>query len=142
MTAEQREVDGATLAEVRAACLPLPGVVEEEAWVGTRWRVAGRTFAHVLVVAEGWPPAYAKAVGSEGPLTLLMFRSSGPELQALRHGAPPFFAPPWRRDEVGMVVDDDTDWSEVGELVTESFCTQAPARLVRLVDRPGSEPTA
>jgi hypothetical protein len=139
---EQRAVAESVLVELRALCLPLPGVVEEEAWVGTRWRVSGKTFAHVLVVADGWPPAYVAAVGSDDSLTLLMFRSSGPELEALRHGGPPFFAPPWRRDEVGMVVDDETDWGEVGELVTESFCTQAPARLVRLVERPGSGPSA
>jgi hypothetical protein len=133
----QREVDAPVLAALRAACLALPQVLEEQAWVGTRWRVSGRTFAHVLVVAEGWPPAYAAAVGSDGPLVVLMFRSSGSELAALRGGGPPFFGPPWRRDEVGVVVDDGTDWVEVAELVTESYCTQAPQRLVRLVDRPG-----
>jgi hypothetical protein len=35
-----------------------------------------------------------------------------------------------------MVLDDDTDWSEVGELVTESFRVIAPKKLVALVDRP------
>jgi hypothetical protein len=82
---DQREVEAPVLAALRAMCLGLPQVVEERAWVGTRWRVAGRTFAHVLVVADGWPPAYAAAVGSAGPLTVLMFRSGGEELDALRH---------------------------------------------------------
>jgi hypothetical protein len=136
----QHEVDAPVLAALRAACLALPQVVEEQAWVGTRWRVSGRTFAHVLVVAEGWPPAYAAAVGSDGPVTVLMFRSGGAELDALRHAGPPYVDPPWRPDELGVVLDDTTDWDEVGELVTESYCLQAPAHLARLVDRPGDDP--
>ena len=135
----QREVDAVVLATLREACLSLPQVIEEEAWVGIRWRVSGRTFAHVLVVDEGWPPAYAGALRSDGPATVLMFRSTGPELDALRASGAPFFAPPWRRDEVGMVVDEGTDWDEVGELVTESYCRQAPARLAQLVERPDPE---
>jgi hypothetical protein len=137
---DQREVDAAVLGALRGVCLSLPQVVEERAWVGTRWRVAGRTFAHVLVVADGWPPAYAAAVGSDGPVTVLMFRSGGAELDALRHAGAPFFDPPWRVDEMGVVVDDAVDWDEVGELVTESYCRQAPQRLARLVDRPEPEP--
>jgi hypothetical protein len=43
----------------------------------------------------------------------------------------------WREDEVGMVVDERTDWHEVGELLTESYCLQAPTSLSRLVERPG-----
>jgi len=134
--ADQREVEASVLAELRAVCLGLPEVVEEQAWVGTRWRVARRTFAHVLVIDGGWPPVYAAAAGTAGPATVVMFRSSGAELDALRNGGPPFFAPPWRPDEVGMVVDDGTGWDEVGELVTESYCCQAPAKLARLVERP------
>lgn len=38
---------------------------------------------------------------------------------------------------LGMVLDADTDWDEVGELLTESYCVQAPKRLAALVDRPG-----
>jgi hypothetical protein len=49
---------------------------------------------------------------------------------------PPFFAPRWRGDEVGMVLDDDVDWDEVAELVTESYCILAPKKLVEMVDRP------
>jgi hypothetical protein len=29
-----------------------------------------------------------------------------------------------------MVLDDDTDWEEVRELVTESYCVLAPKKLV------------
>jgi hypothetical protein len=65
-----------------------------------------------------------------------MVRSTGPELEVLRRSGPPFFAPPWRPDEVGMALCEDVDWSEVAERVTESYCTVAPERLARLVSRP------
>lgn len=132
------EVTAALTAAVRSICLGLPDVREEQAWVGTRWQVRGRTFAHVLRVEEGWPPAYARASGRDGPIDVLMVRSSGPELDALRGGGPPFFAPPWRADEVGLVLGEPVDWTEVAELVTESYCARAPARLAALVTRPPS----
>jgi predicted DNA-binding protein (MmcQ/YjbR family) len=133
---ERAEVPDDVAAKVRAVCLALPEVREETAWVGTRWRVRTKTFAHVLRVNEGRPPAYARAAGTDGAAVLLMFRSTGEELAALRDGGPPFFAPPWRADEVGLVLGDDPDWDEVRELLTESYCAVAPAKLVALVDRP------
>jgi len=33
-----------------------------------------------------------------------------------------------------MVLDDQTDWTEVAELVAESYRFQAPQKLVRLLD--------
>jgi hypothetical protein len=133
---EHADVPREILAKLRTVCLGLPEAYEEQAWVGTRWRVRKRTFAHVLVVDGGRPSGYARAVGSDGPVVVLMFRSSGPELDALRHGGHPFFAPRWRSDEVGMVLDENLDWDEVVELLTESYCVQAPAKLADLIDRP------
>jgi len=100
--AEGGDVDPAIVDRLRTTCLVLPEAYEEQAWVGTRWRVRGRTFAHVLLVDGGWPPAYAKAASTDGPATLLTFRSTGDELAVLRSMGGPFFAPPWRGDEVGM----------------------------------------
>ena len=39
-------------------------------------------------------------------------------------------------EESAWVLDADTDWSEVAELVTESYCALAPKKLVALVHRP------
>jgi hypothetical protein len=70
---------------------------------------------------------------------VLMFRSEGPELDALRNGGHPYFAPRWRSDEVGLLLSagdrDDVDWDEVAELVTDSYCTRAPRRLADEVRR-------
>jgi hypothetical protein len=131
--AEPGEVAPAVVARLRAACATLPEVHEERAWVGVRWRIRTRTFAHVLVIAGGWPPAYARAAGTDGPRTVLMFRSAGEELAVLRDSGPPFFPTPWRPDELGLVIDDATDWAEVAELVTDSYCTQAPKKLAERV---------
>jgi hypothetical protein len=130
------EVAPEIVAQLRSICLGLPEAHEEQAWVGTRWRIRTRTFAHVLLVDAGWPPAYARAAAMDGPATVLMFRSTGPELDVLRRAGRPFFSPIWRADEVGLVLGAEVDWEEVAELITESYCAQAPKALRALVDRP------
>jgi hypothetical protein len=110
---------------LRERCLALPDAYEERAWVGTRWMVRKRTFAHVLGVEAG-----------AGPFVVLSFRSVGDELEVLRHAGHPFFVLGWGRDAIGMVLDAATDWNEVREVVTESFCVLAPKKLTALVDRP------
>jgi hypothetical protein len=88
--------------------------------------VRKKTFAHVLGVARSGGPAQV----------VVSFRSAGEELEMLRLAEHPFFFLGWGRDAIGMVLDDDTDWDEVRELMTESFCVMAPKKLVALVDRP------
>ena len=136
MTADYPDVPGDVLSRLRGVCIGLPEAYEEKAWVGVRWRIRKRTFSHLLVIDSGWPPAYARAAATNGPTTVLMFRSGGPELGALRTSGIPFFAPPWRGDEVGMVLDANVDWDEVAELITESYCVVAPKALIRSVNRP------
>jgi hypothetical protein len=69
-------------------------------------------------------------------VVVLTFRSAGPELAVLRAMGPPFFPVPWGPDVVGLVLGDDTDWTEVAELVTESYRVRAPRRLRDAVDGP------
>ena len=140
---DRSEVPPEVVEQLRAVCLGLPEAYEEEAWVGTRWRVRKRTFAHVLVLEDGWPPAYARAVGVDGPACLLTFESSGAELDALSAIGHPFFKPPWRPTVVGLILDHPgaVDWNEVAELVTESYCMLAPKALAAGVDRPPPSPT-
>ena len=134
--ADRPEVPAKIVTKLRSLCLALPETSEEQAWVGTRWMIRKKNFAHVLHIDSGWPPAYVRAAGSDGPLTVMTFRSSGPELEALSRAGPPFFKPVWWTDIVGLVLDDRTDWEEVGELVTESYCLLAPKKLVEQVPRP------
>jgi hypothetical protein len=121
--------------------MALPEVYEERAWVGVRWRIRKRTFAHVLGVDAEWPRWYARASGVDRPSVVLTFRSPSPELDALANAGPPFFKPQWPADMVGMVlgtdiVDTDINWAEVAELLTESYCLLAPRKLADRVDRP------
>jgi hypothetical protein len=129
------DVAPSIVARLRSVCLALPEAYEEDAWVGLRWRIRKRTFAHVLVIEAGRPPAYARAAATNGPMTVLTFRSSGAELVALRAVGHPFFAPVWRADEVGLSLDEHIDWEEVAELLTESYCVLAPKVLVASVRR-------
>jgi hypothetical protein len=124
------------VAALRSVCLRLPEAYEQPAWVGTRWRIRKRTFAHVLRIDSGWPPVYARAAGDDGPVTVMTFRSSGAELAGLGSLGRPFFKPLWPENVVGMVLEADVDWEEVAELVTESYCVVAPKKLVPLVVRP------
>jgi len=112
--------------ELREICLALPDAYEEQAWRGTRWMVRKKNFAHVLGIE------YDEAA----PVVVLSFRSDGEELEILRRAGHPFFVLGWGRDAMGMLLDDHTDWDEVRELVTESYCILAPKKLVALVDRP------
>ncbi|MGH9275364.1 MAG: MmcQ/YjbR family DNA-binding protein [Acidimicrobiales bacterium] len=130
------EVPAEVLAELRSVCLGLPETYEEPAWVGTRWCVRKKTFAHVFAVDTGSPPSLAKVARAIGPGTMLVFRSAGPELVALRNAGPPFFYAGWGRDVIAMVLNQLTDWTEVSELLTESYCVMAPKKLQSQVDRP------
>jgi hypothetical protein len=123
-------VPAATLARLRRACLALPEVIEEAAWTGTRWRIRQHTFAHVLMIASGWPPAYCRVAGSDGPACLLTFRSPWPALEVHAYRSDPFFRPGWWPDIVGMRLDPATDWAEVAGLVTASYRMLAPKKLV------------
>jgi hypothetical protein len=124
------------LDRLRPVCLGLPETYEEPAWVGTRWRIRKRTFAHVLTVGPDHPAAQARAAGGDQPICVLNFRSPGDEIAGLIGSGHPFYRPGWGDDVVGMVLDDDVDWTEVAELLTESYCVLAPKKLATLVDRP------
>lgn len=123
------------VAKVASTALSLPDAYEEDAWTGVRWRVRKKTFAHVLVAQGGYTSAYRDMTGVTEPTTVLTFRSSGDELLALVHAGPPFYQPPWSPTVVGMVLDGDTDWEEVAELVTESYRFCAPKKLRHRLDR-------
>ena len=99
-----------------------PECREESAWVGTAWRVGQATVAHVF--------------GGEDQLFRITFRAESDEVMAFEHLGAPYFRAGWGRNVVGLLLDDETDWDEVRELLTDSYCLQAPAALVSRVSRP------
>ena len=131
------DVPDDVLDQLRTICLALPEAHEEPAWVGTRWRIRTRTFAHVLGISDDYPPAYSREAPYVGDATVLTFRAAGQELHALANGGHPFYKPSWHPQVVGMILEPDVDWGEVAELLTESYCLLAPKKLAALVPRPG-----
>ncbi len=117
-------------------CLRLPGAYEELAWIGIRWRVRGRTFAHAYTVEPENRTSHARAFATGGPVCVVTFRVPADEVGGLVGSGAPFYRPGWGDNVVGMVLDAHTDWTEVAELLTDSFRVQAPKKLARLIDRP------
>ena len=112
------EVPEAIVRQVRVACAHLPEAYEEKAFAGVRWRIRGRTLVHVVTVER-----------PDGPITYMTFHSRGAEHDALLAVGDPFF-PGWGAGLIAMVLRDvSTDWGEVKELLTESYCLLAPKKL-------------
>lgn len=124
------------VARLDAIARRLPAACQEDAWTGQRWRVRGQTFAHVLVLEAGRPRPYVEALGRDEPVTVLIFRMDPAELDACLASDPAYFRARWGSNVAGLVLDDDTDWDEVEEVVIDSYCLRAPRKLVALVDRP------
>lgn len=101
-----------------------PRVIDEAAWVGHRWRVQGATIAHVF--------------GGEDGLCRITFRGEPAEVMAFEHLGEPYFRADWGDNIIGMVLDDATDWIELSELLSDSYCLVAPERLSAQVDRPAA----
>jgi hypothetical protein len=120
---------------LRAICLDLPEATEEAAWTGTRWSVSHKNFAHVVMIASGWPPAYAKAAASDGPLCVLTFRTPRPAAEIARLARAPYFLPRWWPDIAGMSLDARTEWDDVERHVVASYCVLAPRKLARWVEQ-------
>ena len=102
-----------------ATAVAAPAVVAQPA--GVRWRIRGRTLAHVVTVARPDGP----------PVTHVTFHSAGAEHDALLAMGHPFH-PGWGPGLIALVLTDDatTDWAEVRELVTESYRLLAPKKLI------------
>ena len=129
------DVEPVILDRLRPICLGLPETSEEPAWIGVRWRIRTRTFAHVYTVDPKRHQVYARTVGTEEPLCVMTFRAPPEELAGLVGGGYPFFRAPWGTDVVCLVFGESVDWTEVGELLTDSYCVLAPKKLAALVGR-------
>ncbi len=133
---KELEIPDDMLANLRAICGKLPEAYEEKAWVGHRWVIGKKTFAHVLSINDGWPPAYARAACERGPLYVLTFRSRGRSHEPPEFDEYPFFRPIWFPNIVGLIIDDGIEWAEVQEILVTSYLVLAPKRLVdQLGDR-------
>jgi hypothetical protein len=121
------------LDRLRPICRGLPEAYEQPAWIGIRWRIRQRTIAHVYTADPGSRLVFPRQPHAGEPVTLLTFRVPLDDLLGLTGGGFPFFRAGWGRDVAGAVLGDHTDWTEIAELLTDSYRVMAPRFLAARV---------
>jgi hypothetical protein len=111
----------------------LPETYEEAAWIGVRWRIRKRTIAHVYEPDPDRHQLYARHLSAGGTSTVMTFRVPADELDGLLAGGFPFFRAGWGGNVTAAVLGDHTDWTEIAELITDSYCEMAPKFLAARV---------
>jgi hypothetical protein len=111
---------------VRALCLALPEVTVRVDYSRVRARSTAQSFdirhrSFCLLVATEGPAGQ--------PVPLLVLRAGPEERDALLATGRPFFAPRAGRGRLGVLLTSDTDWTEIRELVIESYRILAPKKL-------------
>jgi hypothetical protein len=124
------------LNRLRPICRQLPESYEEPAWIGVRWRIRARTFAHVYTPDVERSPVYAPYAAADQELVVMTFRVPVDDLLGLTAGGFPFLRAGWGHNVVGAVLGDHTDWTELTELITDSYREMAPKFLAARVTLP------
>ncbi|WP_240644177.1 MmcQ/YjbR family DNA-binding protein [Antribacter gilvus] len=120
--AERAPVPADVVSRLGAIFERLPECAERDAWTGVAWKVRDATVAHVF--------------GGEDGLVRVTFRAEPDELAAFAHLGSPYFKTEWGSNVAGLELNDGTDWDELTELLTDSYCIQAPESLAAQVSRP------
>lgn len=112
--------------------MSLPEALEKETWDHPTFRVNDKIFAGIGV---GDGSIDFRPDGLE-VVTAMSMKAAPGEQESLLATGHPFFRPKYvgHRGWIGIVIDDETDWSEVEELVIDSYRTIAPKKLVKLLD--------
>jgi hypothetical protein len=109
---------------VEAICLALPeATMRSEAW-GRLFNIRRDTFCFLT----------ARETPEHTQLPLIVLRTDPEEREVLLAIGPPYFDSRGGFGRIEVLLDDDTDWEEIRELVTESYRTLAPKKLVALLD--------
>jgi hypothetical protein len=115
------------LAKLRKLCLALPEAHEVEAWGAPTFRVKGKLFA-----------MFAHADDHHGGGRHGVWIKAARENQALMIQSDPsrFFFPPYVGPSgwVGVYLDGDPDWDELGNLLRDGWRMIAPKKLVRATE--------
>ena len=122
-------MDSRVLAKIRKICLSMPESSEKETWGHPTFRVRDKMFT---TCASHPDPA-------GGDVRVMTMKAAEGEQESLLAEGHPFFYPSYvgGKGWIGMIVDRDTDWSEVAELVEDSFRQIAPKRVSALLDEGG-----
>ncbi|MFE2823268.1 MmcQ/YjbR family DNA-binding protein [Streptomyces sp. NPDC059271] len=117
----------------RSICRQLPESYEEPAWIGVRWRIRTRTFVHVYTPDVDRYPVYASYATPDQELVVMTFRVPVDDLLGLTAGGFPFRRADWGHNVIAAVLGDHTDWTELAELITDSYREMAPKFLAARV---------
>lgn len=120
------------LAQARAIALELPEATEVETWGHPTFRVRNKIFAGIGASDGQGSTSFSPDEIGERVITMTMKAAPG-EQESLLASGPPFFRPKYvgQRGWIGIIVDDETDWAEVEELVLDSYCAIAPKTLAK-----------
>lgn len=120
---------GSPLERLRHLCLSLPETFEQMAWSEPTFRVRGRGRLFAMYAAAGnHHGAGRNAVWCNAPV--------GIQEELIRSAPDRFFVPPYVGVKGWIGVDlAKTDDEELSDLLLQSYCMVAPARLQRLADR-------
>jgi hypothetical protein len=116
---ELPDVPDEVVTRVESCLRTLPEVERTTDRYAYAFKIRRRVFAYLLSVENP----------SGALITMLVCRADPQERAALLAGGHPYFPPRSGQDRLGVVLDDATDWEEIGELVTESYRLLAPKRL-------------
>ena len=119
---DRPDVPSAMVRRIGRILAGLPQVVEESAWVGTRWRVGQATVAHVF--------------GGEDQLFRITFRAEPDEVMAFEHLGPPYFRAGWGRNVVGLLLDERHRLGGAGRAAHRLLLPPGAGPPRRHVDRP------
>jgi hypothetical protein len=112
---------------MRDICLPLPEVTERLSHGVPTWFVRDKS-AFVQLWADGHHEDQFPHLWCAAP--------PGAQHELIASAPGRFFRPPYvgGRGWIGVRLDRDADWTEIGELCREAYRAVAPARLVALLD--------
>jgi hypothetical protein len=127
----QAEVPADIGERIRTLCRALPEVTVRIDYSqirqrSTAWSYDIRRRSFCLLVAREDPQGQA--------VPLLVLRASPEERQALLATGHPYFPPRTGRNRIGILLTDTTDWTEIRELLTDSYRILAPKKLTALLD--------
>ncbi len=113
------------LERVRRICLAMPESSERETWGHPTFRIRDKIFS-----------TYGRVDDEGRSVTTMTMKAADGEQESLLAEGHPFFYPNYvgSKGWIGIVVDGDTDWTEIAELVEDSFRLIAPKRVSATLD--------
>ncbi len=129
------DIPDAYLAQAREICLALHEATEIETWDHPTIRVRSKIFAGI---GAGEASVEFRPDGSPDLVCTMSMKATHDDQAALLALGAPYFRPRYvgSKGWIGIMIDDETDWAEVEELVIDSYLLIAPKTLARQVVPP------